>query len=152
MKIDFTTAESALNYLRSLPADQVISLPGHYTESTTEGDAVRAITDESAHIWANNHRRWEWTAADLVATLEADSRLKFHEVVSAHGNVFRADFKGCRLEMNTEKTWLQIIDDESRCESCVIDEDGDVISESGEVVTDWLDYDWHIVRDAVANA
>jgi hypothetical protein len=157
MKIDLTTADSALNYLRSLPADQSISLPGHYTEITTEitteGDAVRAITEESAHIWANNHRRWEWTAAELVATLEADSRLKFHEVASAHCNVLRADFKGCRLEMDTEKTWLNIIDDESRCESCVIDADGDVISESGECVTNtWSDYDWRMVRDAIANA
>jgi len=72
MKIDLTTAESALNYLRSLPADQAISLPVHYTESTTEGDAVYAITEESAHTWAGNRRQWEWTAADLVAALEAE--------------------------------------------------------------------------------
>lgn len=70
--IDLTSAESALNHLRSLPADQAISLPGDYTESTTEGDAVRAITDESAHTWAANRRQWEWTAAELVATLEAE--------------------------------------------------------------------------------
>jgi hypothetical protein len=70
--IDLTSAESALNYLRSLPADQMISLPGHYTESNTEGDAVRAITEESAHTWAGNRRQWEWTAADLVATLETE--------------------------------------------------------------------------------
>lgn len=72
MKLDLTTAESALAYLRSLPADQAISLPGHYTESTTEGDAVRAIVGESAHTWAGNRRQWEWSAADLVATLEAE--------------------------------------------------------------------------------
>lgn len=70
--IDLTTASAAINYLRSLPADQSISLPGHYTESTTEGDAVRAITDESAHTWASNRRQWDWTAAELVATLEAE--------------------------------------------------------------------------------
>lgn len=70
--IDLTTAQSAFNYLRSLPADQAINLPGHYTENTTEGDAVRAITDQSAHEWAGNRRQWEWTAADLVATLEAE--------------------------------------------------------------------------------
>lgn len=70
--IDLSTAESALNYLRSLPADQAISLPGHYTESTTEGDAVSTITEESAHTWAGNRRQWEWTAADLVMALEAE--------------------------------------------------------------------------------
>jgi hypothetical protein len=70
--IDLTSAESALNYLRSLPADQSISLPGFGEASTTEGDAVRAITEESANGWANAHRQWEWTAVDLVATLEAE--------------------------------------------------------------------------------
>jgi hypothetical protein len=70
--IDLTSAESALNYLRSLPADQAISLPGFGEVNTTEGDAVRAITEESANGWANAHRKWEWTAADLVATLEAE--------------------------------------------------------------------------------
>jgi hypothetical protein len=70
--IDLTSPESALNYLRNLPADQMLSLPGHYSESNTEGDAVRAITEESAHTWASNRRQWDWTAADLVATLEAE--------------------------------------------------------------------------------
>jgi len=70
--IDLTTPAAALNYLRSLPADQAISLPGHYTESTTEGDAVRSITDESAHTWASNRRQWDWTAAELVDALEAE--------------------------------------------------------------------------------
>ena len=69
---NLTSAQSALNYLRSLPADQAISLPGHYTESTTEGDAVRTITEESAHTWASNRRQWEWTAADLVTALETE--------------------------------------------------------------------------------
>lgn len=70
--IDLTSPESALNYLSSLPADQTISLPGHYTESTTEGDAVSAITEEAAHTWAGNRRQWEWTAVELVAVLEAE--------------------------------------------------------------------------------
>ena len=51
--------------------------------------------------------------------------------------------KEFRIEADIEKTWLSIIDDDSRQESCVIDEDGDVISESGECVTDeWTDADW----------
>jgi hypothetical protein len=74
--IDLTTPAAALVYLRSLPADQAISLPGHYTESTTEstteGDAVRAITEESTHSWAGNRRQWEWTASELVLALEAE--------------------------------------------------------------------------------
>lgn len=68
--IDLTTPSAALNYLRSLPSDQAISLPGHYTESTTEGDAFRALTGEAPHAWAGNQRRWEWTAGELVVALE----------------------------------------------------------------------------------
>jgi hypothetical protein len=70
--IDLTSAESAFNYLRGLPANHAISLPGFGEVNTTEGDAVRAITEESANSWANAHRQWEWTAADLVATLETE--------------------------------------------------------------------------------
>jgi hypothetical protein len=51
--------------------------------------------------------------------------------------------KEYRIEADLELTWLSIIDGESRQESCVIDEDGDVISDSGECVTnDWTDEDW----------
>lgn len=48
-----------------------------------------------------------------------------------------------RIEADLEKTWLSIIDGEGRQESCLIDEDGDVVSDSGECVTeDWSDEDW----------
>lgn len=72
IKIDLTSPESAFDYLRSLPADQAITLPGFGDASTIVGDAVRAITEEPANGWANAHRKWEWPAADLVATLEAE--------------------------------------------------------------------------------
>jgi hypothetical protein len=70
--IDLTSPEAALNYLRSLPAKTELSLPGHL-ESNTEGDAVRAVTGcDNANNWANSHRRWDWTAEELVAQLEAE--------------------------------------------------------------------------------
>lgn len=48
-----------------------------------------------------------------------------------------------RIEADAEKTWLSIIDGEGRQESCLIDEDGDVVSDSGECVTgEWSDEDW----------
>jgi len=69
--IDLTSAYSAICYLCGLPADQNISLPGAY-ESTTEGDAVRAITGDSANLWASNRNKWQWTAGELVAALESE--------------------------------------------------------------------------------
>jgi len=48
-----------------------------------------------------------------------------------------------RIETDRNRTWLSIIDEQGRQESCVIDADADVISESGEhVTTDWTDSDW----------
>ena len=56
--------------------------------------------------------------------------------VEVNGNEYR-------IETDLEKTWLSIIDDEGRQESCIIDADGDVITDSGEYVTqDWSDEDW----------
>jgi hypothetical protein len=69
--IDLTTAHSAISHLRSLPADQAISLPGAH-ESTTEGDAVRVITGDSANLWAADRNKWEWIAGELVAALESE--------------------------------------------------------------------------------
>jgi hypothetical protein len=58
--------------------------------------------------------------------------------------------KGYRIEADLEKTWLSILDEESRQESCLIDADGAVISDSGEYVTDgWTDKDWHELNDYV---
>jgi len=76
--------------------------------------------------------------------------LKFIETTTSCGNVFRADFNGCRLEMGLNKNWLNIIDDNSRCECCSISSGGDIESDSGEVVTgDWSDADWRIIRSAI---
>lgn len=48
-----------------------------------------------------------------------------------------------RIETDLDKTWLNIIDDESRQESCLIDERGEVVTDSGEYITqDWNDQDW----------
>ncbi len=66
MKINLTSPAAALAFLRSLPSDQAISLPGRGENETIEGDAVRAITGNSANGWASTQRRWDWTAAELV--------------------------------------------------------------------------------------
>jgi len=74
----------------------------------------------------------------------------FKETITAHGNIYAAEFKGFRVEMNLDKTWLNIIDSESRCECCVINADGDVVSETGEVVTEnWSDADWQNLSTAI---
>lgn len=66
--------------------------------------------------------------------------------VEVHGKEYR-------IEADLEKTWLSIIDEESRHESCLIDDDGDVISDSGEYITDgWTDKDWQELRDYVVKA
>jgi hypothetical protein len=74
-------------------------------------------------------------------------KTEWNEVVTACGNVLRGLVevagKEFRLEMNLEKTHLQIIDQDSRCETCSVGEDGDVIADGGEFVTgDWTDSDW----------
>jgi hypothetical protein len=120
----------------------------------TNGDTVETYTDEtgtySACYQIGNKTGDCYQKADEVTSEVEPESPEFSEVVSSCGNVLRAEFKGCRLEMNLEKTWLNVIDSESRCESCVIDADGDVVSESGEVVTnDWSDADWRIVTNAV---
>lgn len=68
--IDPTSPTAALDYLRLLPPNQMLYLPGHYTESSTAGDAVRAITGESAHTWARSRHQWWWSAGELLAALE----------------------------------------------------------------------------------
>jgi hypothetical protein len=70
-RIDLTSPAKAIAYLESLPADQAISLPGS-GETTTDGDAVRAICGMSANEWANLRGQWEWTAGNLTAALRAE--------------------------------------------------------------------------------
>ena len=80
----------------------------------------------------------------------ANPKIKFTETVTACGSVYRAEFKKCRLEMGLDKTWLHIIDADSACEICIIDDDGDVISDSGEVVTsDWTEADWKLITEPI---
>lgn len=69
--IDLTTPEAALTYLRSLPGNTEISLPGagETKPDPGPGDAVAKITGESANAWSASMNRWEWTAAELVAAL-----------------------------------------------------------------------------------
>lgn len=80
---------------------------------------------------------------------------KFSEVVTACGNIFRAHItvsgQEFTLEMGLDRKWVNIIDSESRCEHCGIDEDGDVISDGGEYVTEaWTEADWKNLTNAVS--
>ncbi len=69
-----------------------------------------------------------------------------HEVFTSCGNVLRGIVQVNDRDYTIESDgaeWLNIIDSEGRCENCVIDEDGDVIAESGECVTqEWTAGDW----------
>lgn len=70
-----------------------------------------------------------------------------HEVVSQCGNVLRGTVevggKEFCIECDTEKTHIQIIDQNGACETGDIDEDGDVIAQGGEFVTgEWNASDW----------
>jgi hypothetical protein len=72
---------------------------------------------------------------------------ELHEVVTAHGNALRGNIevggKEFRIETDEEKTHIQIIDNDSCCETGEIDEDGDVIAKGGECVTqNWTSDDW----------
>lgn len=72
--IDLTTPEKALAYLKSLPPDSVIEIQdGRSALTSAETDAVSAALGQTAYNWANDRLRWEWTAGDLVAAIEADT-------------------------------------------------------------------------------
>lgn len=72
--IDLTTPTKALNYLKSLPADTAIEIiDGREAVTNPETDAVSAVTGETAYNWALVHRRWHWTAGELVAQIEAEN-------------------------------------------------------------------------------
>ncbi len=68
------------------------------------------------------------------------------DTVTACGNILRGivEVQGRQFTLESDgKTWLNIIDAAARSECCVIDADGDVISESGEYVTEaWSGGDW----------
>lgn len=75
------------------------------------------------------------------------------DIVTACGNVLRGvvEVRNEQFTIETDgKTWLNIIDRESRVECCIIDGDGDVISETGEYVTEsWSSGDWGMLTVAV---
>ena len=57
-----------------------------------------------------------------------------------------------RIEGDLDKTWFSVIDENSRQESCVI-EDGYIVFKSGEWVTEkWTDADWDAMNLHVAQA
>lgn len=73
---------------------------------------------------------------------------KLNEVVTACGNVLRGvvEVTGTQyqIECDLAKTHLQIIDGGAICETCDIDQDGDVLATGGELVTgDWSQNDWY---------
>jgi len=74
-----------------------------------------------------------------------------HSVVTSCGNVLRGtvEVKGQEYTIEAELgnsrpalNWVNIIDQDSRVEACIID-GKDVVSNGGEYVTeDWTDADW----------
>ena len=57
-----------------------------------------------------------------------------------------------RIEGDLDKAWLNIIGDDGRQESCVI-EDGYIVHEGGEWITEhWTDEDWDAMNLHVAQA
>lgn len=75
-------------------------------------------------------------------------------VVTACGNVLRGSVevngRDFTIESDGEK-WVNIIDDKSSVEACVID-GKDVVVESGEFVTeDWTEQDWKQLSSFVCN-
>ncbi len=103
--IDLTSPLSAYNYLRSLPADQAVELPGSYERlpDSGPGDAVGVITGESANAWAAARKRWEWTAADLVEELgpQAGSRVR----------VIKTGDEGCILGTDDDFDYIVSMDE-----------------------------------------
>ena len=69
------TKEQAIAYLRSLPADHAVELPGpHESPAAGQWEACRAVEVASelmsAYEFATLTGRWEWTAGELVEWLD----------------------------------------------------------------------------------
>jgi hypothetical protein len=79
---------------------------------------------------------------------------KLKETVTACGNVLRGSVevggKEFTVEADLGKTWCNIIDEVGGVEGFVVDVDGDVISASGECVTnDFRAEDWAALTEFV---
>jgi hypothetical protein len=77
-------------------------------------------------------------------------------VMSSCGVILRGRFSvngvEYRAEADENLSWLNVIDDDSRCMSFQIDEDKDVIFDSGEYLADsWTDEDWQELTNFVRN-
>ncbi len=75
-------------------------------------------------------------------------------VMSSCGSILRGHFSvngaEYRAEADESLSWLNVIDEDSRCMSCQIDEDKDVIFDSGEYLADgWTDEDWQELNNFV---
>jgi hypothetical protein len=144
---DRTTESPDIALKVETPDDLWAAISDAGCETWSDAEAVAAELGYELTFDSNKHGSWNYRFKDHPCHPD------FHEVVSSCGNVLRAEFKALRLEMDLEKTWLNIIDSESHCESCVIDADGDVVSESGETATNhWTDADWASITNAVKNA
>ena len=88
--INLTSTSAALDYLRSLPADTPISLPGAYAPLPDPGpaDAVAVVTGQPANAWAASMNRWEWTAAELIASLPITTKILFIERPVSDSNTY----------------------------------------------------------------
>ena len=78
----------------------------------------------------------------------------FYETATSCGNIYRAHAsvqgKAFTFEMDLNRSWVNIIDSDSRVESCAITEGEDVVSEGGEYVTEnWTESDWKNLTSAV---
>lgn len=94
--IDLTTTAAALAYLRSLPAETEISLPGayHTLPNSPAADAVEVLAGESANAWATAAGRWDWTAGELVQELAPQTDSDFE--VSVYTDDDGLDFASVR--------------------------------------------------------
>jgi plasmid maintenance system antidote protein VapI len=71
--IDSSSPESALDYLRSLPARKEIEIiNGRVALTNAATDAVSVIAGQSAYEWATLHNRWDWTAGELIDAMERE--------------------------------------------------------------------------------
>ena len=75
MSMTIDTKDQALAYLRSLPADHAVELPGpHESPASGHWNACRAVEVASdlmsAYEFAALANRWYWTAGELVAWLD----------------------------------------------------------------------------------
>ena len=72
---------------------------------------------------------------------------EFSSVISSCGEILRGHFsinnQEYRAEGDIDRTWVNVLDEDSRCMALFFEEDGEIVFDGGEYLADsWTSEDW----------